>query len=50
METEEGLLVMGWRDSLEEDSGLWRVDIEIDPFAPSGQPLEECIQTVHVFV
>lgn len=39
---------MRGRDPLEEDLGLGRVDVAVDPPSPCGQSLVECNQPVHV--
>lgn len=44
------LLVVDRGNPLEEDLGLGRINIQVNPSAPCCQTLVKCHQTVHVFV
>ena len=44
------LLIMGGRNALEEDFGFGRVNVDVDPPRPCGQPFIICNQTVHILV
>lgn len=41
---------MVWGNTLEEDLSLSLVDIGINPFSPSVQPLLICHQTIHIII
>lgn len=44
------LLVMGWRNPLEEDFSSKRIHIGVNPSGPSGQTFLKCNQSIHVLV
>lgn len=50
MGLERNLLGMGWRDPLEKDTSLGKINVGLHPSGPSSKALLEGHQTVHVFV